>query len=62
VRGKVENKLLGMPFRGVPALVTTSERIGLALIRLARQGADKPLLENREVNELAAAEAALRVG
>ena len=42
--------------RLVPKAVTTSERVGLALIRVARQGAPKTRLENADINELAAAE------
>jgi hypothetical protein len=100
VRGRLENRLLGMglgpvwilrpgfvqPVKGVtsrtslyraiyavlgpvypvldriaPKHVTTSERLGLALIRAAREGAPKPILGNPEINALAAAERA-RIG
>jgi uncharacterized protein YbjT (DUF2867 family) len=97
VKGETENRLLGLPFRGVwlfrpgyvqpmkgvrsrtrlynaayallgplypllrrlgPGVVTTTESLGLALIRVAREGASKRVLENRDINELAEAERA----
>jgi uncharacterized protein YbjT (DUF2867 family) len=39
-----------------PGVVTTTEKLGLALIRAARDGAAKKVLENRDINELAATE------
>lgn len=42
--------------RIVPARVTTTERLGLAMIRAARDGAPAPVLENRDINEMAALE------
>lgn len=39
-----------------PGLVTTTEKIGLALICAARDGAPAKTLENRDINALAAAE------
>lgn len=42
--------------RVAPGHVTTSERLGLALIRAARDGAPRPRLENRDINALAEAE------
>jgi uncharacterized protein YbjT (DUF2867 family) len=36
--------------------VTTTEKLGLAMIRAARDGAPEPVLENRDINELAGAE------
>ena len=39
-----------------PGVVTTTEKLGLAMIRAARDGAAKKVLENRDINELAAAE------
>jgi hypothetical protein len=95
VRGRLENRLLGMglgpvwifrpgfvqPVKGVtsrtslyraiyavlgpvyplletvaPKHVTSSDRLGLALIRAARLGAPKPVLGNPEINALAGAE------
>ena len=44
--------------RLAPGLVTTTEKLGLALIRTAREGAPTTVLENREINALAAAERA----
>ncbi|MBL0312803.1 MAG: epimerase [Holophagaceae bacterium] len=35
-----------------PSLMTTTERIGRAMLRAAREGAPKPVLESREINEL----------
>jgi len=42
--------------RAMPASVTTTEKVGLALIRAAREGAPRQILENRDINELAEAE------
>ncbi|MGZ3408435.1 MAG: NAD(P)H-binding protein [Polyangia bacterium] len=42
-----------------PRMVTTTERVGRAMLRVARQGAPKPLLENPDINQLAAADAQL---
>lgn len=42
--------------RVAPRIVTTTEKVGLALIRAARDGAPTDLLENAAINELAAAE------
>lgn len=36
-----------------PGLVTTTEKIGRAMIRVARDGASKPILETRDINALA---------
>ena len=35
-----------------PRYVTTTERIGRAMIRVARQGASKPVLESRDIDLL----------
>ncbi len=35
-----------------PGSVTTSERVGRAMIRVAHEGASKPIIENRDINEL----------
>lgn len=42
--------------RMAPNHVTTTERLGLALIRVARDGAPRTHLENRDINALAEAE------
>jgi uncharacterized protein YbjT (DUF2867 family) len=42
-----------------PRMVTTTERVGRAMLQVARRGAPKPLLENADINELAAAGAQL---
>ena len=42
--------------RVAPRSVTTTENVGLALIRAAREGAPVRILENADINELAAAE------
>jgi uncharacterized protein YbjT (DUF2867 family) len=42
--------------RLAPGLVTTTEKVGLALIGAARRGAPARILENRDINALAAAE------
>ncbi len=42
--------------RIAPDWVTTTEKVGLALIRAAREGASRPILENRHINDLAEAE------
>jgi hypothetical protein len=36
-----------------PGLVTTTEKVGLAKIRVVERGYSKPLLENRDINDLA---------
>ncbi len=36
----------------LPAHVTTSEKLGQAMIRVARYGFSKPWLENREINDM----------
>ena len=38
-----------------PRLVTTTERVGRAMLQVARHGAPKPVLENGDINQLAAA-------
>lgn len=48
--------------RVAPTRVTTTERLGLAMIRAARDGAPKPVLDNRDINELAARELQERAG
>jgi hypothetical protein len=35
-----------------PGLVTTTERVGRAMLRVARQGSAKPVLETRDINAL----------
>lgn len=42
--------------RLAPDLVTTTEKLGLAMIRAARDGAPATVMENRAINRLAAAE------
>jgi uncharacterized protein YbjT (DUF2867 family) len=37
-----------------PRYVTTTERVGLAMIRVARDGYPRPILENDDINKLAA--------
>jgi len=37
-----------------PRYVTTTERVGLAMIRVARNGYPRPILENDDINKLAA--------
>ena len=93
VRGRLENALLRLPFRGVyifrpgviqplhgiqsktksyrllyrllgpvlpllrrafPGRITTTERIGRAMLRVARYGADKQILESHDLEELSA--------
>ena len=39
-----------------PGVVTTTEKLGLAMIRVVRDSASQKVLENRDINELAAAE------
>ncbi len=36
----------------IPQAVTTSEQVGRAMLRVARQGAPKPILETRDINAL----------
>ena len=36
-----------------PGLATTTEKVGRAMLLVARRGAPKPLLENRDINALA---------
>ena len=38
--------------RSLPQYVTTTERVGRAMLRVAREGAPKPILENRDINAL----------
>jgi uncharacterized protein YbjT (DUF2867 family) len=40
-------------------VLTTTERVGLAMLRVARDGSPKPILSNRDINELAAGRPAL---
>jgi uncharacterized protein YbjT (DUF2867 family) len=42
------------PLLGLFGLLTTTERVGRAMLRVAREGAPRPILGNREINELAA--------
>jgi len=35
-----------------PKIVTTTEQVGRAMIRIAKQGAPKRLLENKDINAL----------
>jgi uncharacterized protein YbjT (DUF2867 family) len=35
-------------------LLTTTERVGKAMLRVAREGSPRPILSNRDINELAA--------
>jgi hypothetical protein len=101
VKGRTENELLRLPFRGVwlfrpgliqplrgvrsrtqlyqafytilgwalpglrwlaPGQITTTVDVGLAMLRAAREGAPQPVLEPRQINELAAQERASRQG
>jgi uncharacterized protein YbjT (DUF2867 family) len=39
--------------KAVPSLVTTTEKVGRAMIAAARTGAPKPILENADINALA---------
>ncbi len=41
----------------MPSYVTTTERVGRAMLRVAKHGAPKKLLENRDINALGAADA-----
>jgi uncharacterized protein YbjT (DUF2867 family) len=50
--------LLWLMEKLVPSLVTTTERIGRAMIIAARSGAPTPILENVDINGLAAQEPA----
>jgi hypothetical protein len=42
------------PLLGLLGLLTTTERVGRAMLRVARDGAPGPLLANRDINQLAA--------
>lgn len=60
-RTKMYNALYTVlsPFtRLMPSLITTTEKLGLALIRAGRVGAPQPVLEFRAINALAEAESA----
>ena len=37
----------------LPAYVTTTEKVGRAMLQVARRGAPKPILENADINDLA---------
>jgi uncharacterized protein YbjT (DUF2867 family) len=50
--------LFGLLQRRIPDRVTTSERMGLAMLVVAKQGAVRPLLETADINALARGEAA----
>jgi len=39
----------------IPGYVTTTEAVGRAMLQVARHGAPKAILENRDINALAAA-------
>jgi uncharacterized protein YbjT (DUF2867 family) len=39
-----------------PNLVTTTERVGRAMLLVAKQGGQGPILENRDINKIAAAQ------
>ena len=42
-----------LPMRaGFPQFVTTTEQVGRAMLRVAKQGAPKPILETRDINAL----------
>ena len=43
-----------MPLLGALGLATTTERVGRAMLRVAREGAPKPILGNQDINQLAA--------
>lgn len=42
------------PLLGALGALTTTERVGKAMLRVAREGAEKPILSNRDINTLAA--------
>ena len=42
------------PLLGALGLLTTTANVGKAMLRVAREGAPRPILGNREINELAA--------
>ncbi len=42
------------PLLGVFGALTTTERVGRAMLRVARDGAPRPILANRDINQLAA--------
>jgi uncharacterized protein YbjT (DUF2867 family) len=42
------------PLLGLLGLLTTTERVGRAMLRVAREGAPRPILANRDINQLAA--------
>jgi len=44
--------LLGLLNAAFPKYVTTTEQVGRAMIRVAKQGAPKPVLENSDINEV----------
>ena len=48
----VAGPLTPLMSRIAPSLVTTTEKIGRALIRVARDGANQTILSNREINRL----------
>ncbi len=48
----VAGPLTPLMSRIAPSLVTTTEKIGRALIRVARDGADQTVLTNRDINRL----------
>ncbi len=41
------------PLLGVLGLLTTTERVGRAMLRVVRDGAPRPILTNRDINQLA---------
>jgi len=41
------------PVLGAVGLLTTTERVGRAMLEVARRGAPKPILTNRDIDELA---------
>jgi hypothetical protein len=39
-------------YAAFPQFVTTTEQVGRAMLRVAREGAPKPVLETRDINAL----------
>ncbi len=44
--------ILSLLYRVVPKYVTTTEQVGRAMIRVAREGYPEPVLENEDINRL----------
>jgi hypothetical protein len=50
----VVDPMLAVLRKLAPGLVTTTVEVGRAMLAVARHGADRPVIENRDINTIAA--------